>query len=159
MAGLARKIAKAVYRLELLAAWPGTVKRLGYGGPFGWLVIFQIDVREHVERRRDDERLVEPDRQRAAVDFFTVVNLPAVALGRAGFGLTPFAVGQHLPAKAKVPLADHRRVVAVLLEKPGCSQPVAADERFRQPPKNPLLQRAAPVVSPGENPVTSWGAD
>ena len=93
------------------------MERLGHCRPSGGFIVFQINIREHIERSGNNERFVEADSQRPAGDFFAIINLPAVALGRAGHGLALFAVWQHLPAKAKVPLANNAGVVAVVLEK------------------------------------------
>ena len=158
LAGFAGEVPQAVDRLEFFAAWPRSVERLGHRGPLGRLVVFQIDVWIHVERSRDDERLVEADRQRAAIDLFAVVNLPAVALGWAGFGLALFAVGQHLPAKAKVPFADHRSVVMVLLQEFRDRQSVFRDQRLRQAPKHTALEVCPPIIAAGDNAVSGGRA-
>jgi len=107
----------------------------------------------------DDERFVKADGQRAAADLFAVVNLPAVALGWAGLGLALFIVGQHLPAKAKMPLANHRCVVAVLLQELRRGQPVSGYERLGQPPKDAFLQRTSPIVAAGDDAVARGCAD
>ena len=158
-AGLAGKVAQAIYRLEILRARAGPVERLGHRRPGGRLVVLQVNIRKHVERRGDDERFVKADGQRAATDLFAVVNLPAVALGRAGLGLAFFAVGQHLPAKAEVPLANDAGVVPVLFQKLWRGESIGGDERLGQPPKDAFLQRAPPIVAACDDAVAGWCAD
>ena len=158
-AGLAGKVAQTIYRLEILRARAGPVECLGHRCPGGRLVVLQVNIWKHVERRGDDERFVKAAGQRAAADFFAVVNLPAVALGRAALGLAFFAVGQHLPAKAEVPLANDAGVIAVLLQKLWRGESIGGDERLRQPPKDAFLQRAPPIVAACDDAVAGWRAD
>ena len=135
------------------------MERLGHRRPSGGLIVFQINIRKHIERCGNDERFVETDSQRSTGDFFTIINLPAVALGRAGHSLAFFAVWQHLPAKAKVPLANNAGVVAVLLEKFWCGESIGGDERFGEPPKHAALQGAAPIVAASDDAVAGGRAD
>ena len=93
----------------------------GFGGvsPSSGLVVFQIQIRKHIKRRGNDVGFIKTDRQWAAGDFFVVINLPTVALGRAGFGLPFFTIGQHLPTEPKVPFTDHRRMIPLLPQETG----------------------------------------
>ena len=91
--------------------------------------------------------------------LFGVVNLPAVALGGAAFGLAFFAVWQHLPAKAEVPLANDAGVIAVIMQKLWHGESIGGNEWFRQPPKDAFLQSATPIVAACDDAVAGWCAD
>ena len=61
--------------------------------------------------------------------------------------------------KSKMPLANHRCVVAVLLQELRRGEPVSGDERLGQPPKDAFLQRAPPIVAACDDAVAGWCAD
>ena len=158
-AAFASEIDETIDSLEILRRRAGPMEGLGGVGPGGGLVVFQVQVRKHIERRGDNVGFIKADRQRPAGHLLIIINLPTIAASGAGFRGAFFTVGQHLPAKPKMPFANHCGVISLLPQKAGRCQALLFNERFGQAPEHTLLQCATPVVTAGENSIARGGTN
>ena len=119
---------------------PVEASRFMHGGRSFARVVLDIDVRSHVERRRDDVRVVEAQRRRSVRDGsgevdlqpgrFREIRRPLVCRRCVVFGpILRFREGR--PVQAQVPLADHCRVVAAGAEEAGHCQAFRFDQGSR----------------------------
>ena len=67
-----------------------------------------------------------------------------------------FLIRGDIPVPAEMPLSNHGRPVAMLLEQISKGQPFRSDERAFEIVDDPALQPRPPVVATGEQGVTGW---
>ena len=127
---------------------------LGGVGPGSGLIVLQVKIREHVERSRNDIGFIKANCQRASLNFPAVINLPAITLGRSGFGFALLVIGQFMPAKTKMPFAHYCGMITLLLQEAGYGESALLNQGFGQTPQHTFLECAAPVVTAGEDSIT-----
>ena len=102
-------------------------------------VVVKVEVRVHVERRRNAKVVVEPVIDRPGPQRLVVIRL-------------------RLVAQPQVPLADPRRVIPAGSQHPRHRQPPRLDQVRVVPVQHSLFQPRSPAVAAGHNPVTAGRA-
>ena len=119
-------------------------------------IITQVEVWGHVERGREKEVLGKSQLQRALLRGLGKIDIPAGALGRSSGRLCGLC--QHVPVQPQMPFSDDACAVFTILEKAGDCFSLRIHYRAIGWEKDASLQPGAPVVSTGQDSISSWSA-